>query len=129
MAIMKYRFRAIYTDGSILIENPEDPSANYSKIDRQKLKIFELFEVDTNKTVIKIDLEPKQRLIWRRRKALVPGKGEITVHIVGKQETIDGKNIQGLSLLYPDGSVNCFSRYNKKHPWLRPIKLLEIEKK
>jgi hypothetical protein len=124
----KYRFKAHYNDGTTFVEDPKDPYANYSNINRNKLEAFELFDIDNNQTAIKIKFLPGQRLVWRRRKALVAGRGEITVHIIGKQQTINGRNVQGVALLYPDGTTEFFEKFNSGHPWLRPIDLLPEEK-
>lgn len=125
---MKFRFRAHYNDGSTLTEDPTKEFANYSNINRHKLVMFELFNIENNQPVLKIKIDPGQRLIWRRRKAIEPGGDEKTVHIVGKQQTINGKNYQGIALLYDDGTSEFFDKFNPKHPWLHPVILTDQEK-
>ncbi len=119
---MRYTWKALYNDGTSLGQINEDGSKNaYSDIDRTKLSGFELW--DGNVRVLYLSLTKGQRLIWRRRSEMVQGGvvGEVC-HIVGKQETIDGKNIQGIIAIFEsDGHIEIAERFNDKHPWLYPI--------
>jgi hypothetical protein len=124
-----YRWRAIHEDGFTLEEKPNDEFAVYSNINRKKLRVFELFNKETKEVKLSIKFYPGQRLIWRRRKEMAPGGKENTVHIVGKQQTINGANKQGIALLFErDGTVEFFERFDPSHPFLRPIKLLPEER-
>jgi hypothetical protein len=116
-----FYWRATYDNGETI------EKGKYEDIDRERLRFFELLDEDGNVRV-KVKLEKGQRLIWRKRVELTPGEGEKVVHLVGKQETVEEKNVQGLCLLYEDGTMEFFEKFNKEHPWLRPVVLLPEEK-
>ncbi len=123
---MTFYWKATYDNGETIQQEPN--KVGYNDIDRDRLRVFELFDIETGQTKLKIKFEKGQRLIWRRREAMTTSGKMTIVHLVGKQETVKGKNIQGLALLYEDGAVEFFEKFNREHPWLRPIELLPEEK-
>lgn len=124
----KYKWKAIYKNGDTLDQVNTDGSKNgYGDIDRSQLVGFELW--DGKFRVFYTKIEPGQRLIWRRRTEMIPGQGQgEVVHIVGKQETIDGENIQGIVCIFEsDGRMEATDRFDPNHPWLYPVQPIPEE--
>jgi len=123
-----YWWRATYDNGETFTLQPGSTYNQYHNIDRTRLRVFELFNHDTGEVKVKLNFLPGQRLIWRTRHRLQVGGQDEVVHIVGKQMTVDGKNSQGIFLLFEkDGSVEFFDRYDAKHPFLQEVQLLPFE--
>lgn len=120
----KYTWRAIYNDGTSLsqVENA------YADIDRTKLQTFEILDPN-GKVIFSLPLEPTERLIWRRRTEMSPGKEVIeTCHIIGKQETVNGENRQVVFALFEsDGHVEVSDKWDEKHPWFFPVTIHPAE--
>lgn len=112
---------ARYADGTSLCQiEPSGKTNAYADIDRHHLTAFEMWE---NKTrLFFLIFKPGQRLIWRRRVEMSPsGLGEVC-HIIGKQETINGKNFQGIiGLFESDGHIEVTGKLEEGHPWFFPI--------
>lgn len=119
---MSYTWKALYKDGASLEQIERTGKKNtYADIDRKKLSGFELWNGSNRVFYLKIDRG--QRLIWRRRTEMGQGGQVLGVcHIVGKQETVEGKNIQGIALIFEsDGRIEMADRFDENHPWLYPI--------
>ena len=147
--------KAIYNDGTFFkYSEDNEGSEDYYKIDRIKLIAFELW-LDDKSLVHRVNIEPNQRLIYRRRVAIKMGmdimkkvleysddpreqqnyirklalEGKIptiVVYVTGYQETIKGVNSQSLVAIYEDGHTEQFSKW-KEAP-LDNIPLIELEK-
>mgnify|MGYP001560080215 CR=1 FL=1 len=118
----RYHWVAKYEDGSAL--DQIDPSGNlnaYKDIDRDKLAAFEMWEGAS--CIFYIRFKKGQRLIWRRRVEMSPNGVAEVCHIVGKQETVNGKNYQGIiGLFESDGRIEIAGSFEEGHPWLFPVK-------
>ena len=120
----RFQWVAIYNDGSVLHQIEPDGTKNaYGDIDRTRLSFFQMREGEM--VIVNIPFEPGQRLIWRRRTEMSPGGGkQEAVHIIGKQETVDGENRQVVIALFEsDGHTEVSDRYDEEHPWFFPITL------
>lgn len=122
---MKYKFKAIYKDGTEYNQNPEDVSISnplkscYYDVDQSKLKIFALYN---DSTVAAVNLENLSfninganillhepelsieniRLIYYRRNKIVFGpqsKNESVTFNIGWQGNINGENIKRIVTL------------------------------
>jgi len=136
----KYEWRATYTDGS----TEQGTKHAYAAIDHSKLCLFEIIHKETGAVALRIKVEPGQKLIWRSKETgavalrikVEPGQKLIwrsgqsyntkqeysVIHIIGKQEKIDGVNRQGFALFYEtDGTSEFFDRFDPEHPWLKKI--------
>jgi hypothetical protein len=120
----KFLPRVYYTDGSTF----ELLGNSYADIDRNKLQYFELYDKDTGESKVKIKFDSNQRLIWRKRVFQTVGQDGKEIHIVGKQETIDGKNYQGFLWLFEDGTIEVGEKFKEGHPFFDNIILLDEEK-
>lgn len=122
----KYAWRATYNDGTVI--NWNTPGFSYSDINRDRLRLFELVSKESGESVLKIQVEPGDRLIWRNMTAIRPGGGVEIVQMVGKQRTMNGKNVQAIALFFErDRTVEMFDRFDPKHPFLRGVQLLPFE--
>jgi hypothetical protein len=124
----EYYWIARYSDGTSLPQvGPSGEKHAYKDIDRGKLSAFEMWKGKNR--VLLIRFKKGQRLIWRRRVEFSPGSGAIEVcHIVGKQETVDGKNYQGIvGLFESDGRIEIADRFEEGHPWFFPVKVHKEE--
>lgn len=121
------QWKAVYTDGTYLDQiEPSGKKNVYADIQRDKLHSFELW--DKNKRVISLRFFENQRLIWRRRVLMSAGKATETIHIIGKQQTVNGKNYQGiLAVFESDGRVEVAERFDEKHPFFKPVEIHEHE--
>lgn len=120
-----HKWRAYYSDGSKLEQ--EQGVDKYSQIDRTKLVGFEILEND--KTKVFLHLEPGQRLIYRKigvkyfnASTQEHSDGPKTI-MCGWQQTVNGKNIQSILYLTPDGIVHQTGRFIGVQPTMRPDEL------
>jgi hypothetical protein len=123
-----FTWKAIYNDGTHLNQiDPDGTKHAYADIDRAKLSAFQLID-ESGRVVVDIHVNPGQRLIWRRRTEMSAGNEPVVCHIVGKQETVNGKNYQGVMALFEnDGHTEVLGRFEENHPWLYPPQLLPEE--
>lgn len=114
----KYEWRATYTDGS----TEQGTKHAYAAIDHSKLCLFEIIHKETGAVALRIKVEPGQKLIWRSGQSYNTKQEYSVIHIIGKQEKIDGVNRQGFALFYEtDGTSEFFDRFDPEHPWLKKI--------
>lgn len=117
--------RVTYKNGSVELLGNQNP---YDKIDLSQLSVFEIVSRDQTHVAVKLNILPEQRLIWRLRK-LHYGTSIVTAHIVGKQQTIDGTNKQGIIVFYEnDGSMDFMERFSDNYSFFAPPQLLPNEK-
>jgi len=116
---MDYTWEAIYNDGTTLTQYNEKGEKNgYENIDKTKLKAFAIKVPDptpedkNNKKVhFRLHLEAGQKLIFLRRGfvsiSLATGedRGSSYFLMVGWQQNVNGKNVQSINYLYPDGHI------------------------
>lgn len=117
----RFKWKAVYNDGSHLMQvDYEGNKHSYHDIDKSKLESFEMWEGGVR--VISIRFKPGQRLIWRRRVLMQSGGIQEVCHIIGKQETINGNNYQGIiGLFESDGRVEVAGKFEQGHPWFYPV--------
>jgi len=113
-------WQAVYNDGSDLWEcNPEGHIINrYKDIDRSRLTEFRVYltedlSVSEPKLFLRVAIKEGYRLIWRKRRLqrLLEDKPFATIYLIGWQTTLEGKNIQSILYLYPDGTDEPASRF------------------
>jgi len=105
-----FKWKAIYEDGTHLDQG------EYKDINKDKLIAFEIWSGDVK--LLSLRFKKGQRLIWRRRIEMSPMGIKEVCHIIGKQETIDGKNYQGIiGLFESDGRMEVTGRFEEGHPW------------
>ncbi len=113
---------AYYSDGSKLNLGEQ---ISYNNLDRKKLSAFAL--VRDGKEILKLHLDSGQRLIWRKRTFLSPGKEKIDIHILGWQKTVNGENIQSIAYVLSDGRVEMAGAFREDHPIFGKIQFLKEE--
>lgn len=119
-----YTWKAEYTDGSSL----EQSGNAYQDIDQSRLRVFLLMEGETPK--LRIEFEPGERLVWRRRVEHAPGVGPVrTCHILGKRVPVaDGLEVSSVACIFEDtGELLTADGFDDNHPWLYSPQLLEHE--
>ena len=121
MPANKYHWVARYDDGTFLEQvSPSGETKAYADINRDKLAAFEMWKGSDRALLIRF--KKGQRLIWRRRVEISPGGITEVCHIIGKQETIAGKNYQGIiGLFESDGRVEAAGKFEEGHPWFFPV--------
>lgn len=123
-----YHWVVKYIDGTSLRQT--DPQTGithaYKDIDRDRLFAFEMWDGDLRMLLIRF--KKGQRLIWRRRVEMTPEGVVETCHIIGKQETVGGKNYQGIiGLFESDGRIEVAGKFEENHPWFFPVKIHQEE--
>jgi hypothetical protein len=123
----KYHWIVRYNDGGSLNQIESNGKRNsYQDIDREKLSAFEMWEGSTRILLLKFN--KNQQLIWRRRVETSPFGVTEVCHIIGKQENINGENLQGIiGLFESDGRIEITGRFHDDHPWFFPIQIHESE--
>jgi len=106
---IKYVWRAVYTDGTILNQFDESGKERaFKEIDQSRLLKFSWVPVDGQGREVSVTLRPGQRLIAFRRVKWRPfatdSKPEI-YYAVGWQATVNGRNVKSISWILPDDSV------------------------
>ncbi len=123
---MTYYWKCQYNDGTEISSRDKVP---FKDIDRQKLEKFVLLQVDNDKPVLVLNLDPNKRLIIRLRTAMkvLSGEKEI-VWIVGWQENwTDHRNVQTICFVFPDGTIEVTDGFKKGHKWFYPVKFFPEE--
>lgn len=120
-----HRWFVIYRDGTIVHQVDPDTGEKhgYEDIDREQLAAFFLYDWEADRVVIRMNFEPGQKLIWRRRVEM-DGSGAVTevCHIIGKMEVRDGKKYEGiLGLFSSDERIEVTGRFEENHPWFYPV--------
>ena len=114
----KYEWRATYADGS----TQKGTEHAYAAIDHGSLRLFEIIHKETGAVALRVKVEAGQKLIWRSGQSINTRKEFTVVHIIGKQEKIDGVNRQGFALFSEaDGTSEFFDRFDPEHPWLKKV--------
>lgn len=114
----KYEWRATYANG----ETQRGTKHAYAAIDHGKLRLFEIIHKETGAVALRVRVEEGQKLIWRSGQSYNTKHEFSVIHIIGKQEKIDGVNRQGFCLFYEtDGTSEFFDRFDPEHPWLKKI--------
>jgi hypothetical protein len=114
-------WKAVYRDGFVLRQIDPDGQKNvYADIDQERLSAFELWDGDDCKLVM--PFEAGERLIWRRRTAVIPGQGDETVHIVGRRRPVaEFLEVSSVACIFEaDGRIISADSFVPEHEWLYP---------
>ena len=122
---MEFYWKCQYNDGTEIKSTDKVP---FKDIDRNRLEKFVLLQVNSDKPVVVLNLDPNKRLIIRMRTAMKVLSGEKeSVWIVGWQERVADKNRQTICFVFPDGTVEITDGFRKGHKWFYPITFFEDE--
>lgn len=130
---MEFFWRAVYYDGSTADQydvKGERVIRGYEDIDRQRLQAFEIREKDTQNLVYRVWLGGDKRLIWRERVYIQRVGGnqyELRIHLVGWQRTVEGRNVQAIAFIFPDGHIELIDRWHEHHEIFHSVTLREQE--
>lgn len=108
--------------------------ATYGDIDRDRLTAFGLYDGDRplilvdfrNDTGDDPDIGPK-RLIWRMRHKQDSTGRHVTVHLVGWQREVAGRNVQSICYVNEEGTVVMGGQWMEDKPLMHAIVPLECE--
>lgn len=117
-------WKAVYKDGTNLPQFEEDGRENkYPDIDRSKLAGFEIrkAEMDKDRLLFKLFLDPGRKLIYRRRvlERYKFGKGlqaipkKEVIYLVGWQATIGNRSVQDIAYVFEDGHVELAGQWKE----------------
>ena len=127
----EFYWRAIYYDGSEADQyGPEGDAVarGYEDIDRSHLMAFEIRDRETDRLIHRVYMGGDKRLIWRRRVyKKITGEPDVVIHLVGWQRTVQGKNVQAITFVFPDGHTELIGRWHEKHPIFHSPCLREVE--
>lgn len=104
---------AIYDDGTKLHQYNGNEVNKYEDINRDKLVGFALYKND--EPLLLVDFEEGQRLVYRRRNFMRFDGSKSSVFLVGRQQTIDGKNIQSIACVFDDGSIRMINKWDDQN--------------
>lgn len=110
---MKY-WIASYKGGNTYpatIEKAKEMNQEYDEIDRENLVYFEVY--DDEDLILRMHLDDDKRLIYRRREVIKVGRGKKTIWLVGWQKNVNGKNVQAINYIFPDGHIEFAGRWKK----------------
>lgn len=105
---------ARYKDGSYHTQYNEDGSYKdrYKDLVRDKLFCFELWKRDKKELVLRVYFDsPDKKLIWRRRVYKRSDGTQFAIYLVGWQINVRGRNVQSVSVVFPDGHVEVIDRW------------------
>lgn len=112
------RWRARYSDGSYL--DQIDGTSVYPTINRKALAAFDILDLDRHKDwsdqekksdkyqlVFRMWIEKGQTLIYRYRPriSIVTGKKVSEFWMIGHKQKINGRDVQVINYIFPDGHV------------------------
>lgn len=119
----EFTWVAVYKNGRRFSEYNADGSANlYKDIDRDQLHQMLILDRATQEVALLVHASDPQRVIVRRRHEQLGGtdKPHMTVWIVGCQSTKNGRNMQTINAIFPDGHIETADRFMEGHEWLYP---------
>jgi hypothetical protein len=108
--------------------------ATYADIDREALKAFGLY--DSDRVLVLVDFRPDhhsdtdigpKRLIWRMRHKQDSQGNHVTVHLVGWQRSVAGRNIQSICYVNEDGSIILAGQWMPDKELMHPVVSLDCE--
>ncbi|MHA1400147.1 MAG: hypothetical protein ACTSQE_07345 [Candidatus Heimdallarchaeaceae archaeon] len=113
---MLINWRVTYNNGDKFkqyndINDPENTENKYKDIDRSNINLFALYA--DNNLLLCYHFDGNKRLIYRRRVYKRPGLQDVVTYLVGWQENIRGKNVQSISVLFPDGHIEIIDRWQE----------------
>jgi hypothetical protein len=108
--------------------------ATYADINRDKLTAFGLYQND--QPIILIDFrddtggDPEigpKRLIWRLRHKQDSTGQHVTIHLVGWQRKVAGRNVQSICYVNEEGTIILGGQWLEDKPLMHAIVPLECE--
>lgn len=121
------KWEARYTDGTTLPQYHEDGRENrYADIDRARLASFAVLSDDGQRLIFEMHLDPRARLIFRRRVEQGPGH-RMVVHMIGWQRTVGGENVQSIAYITECGEIHMAGAWREDHPWFYPAQPVPCE--
>jgi hypothetical protein len=81
----------------------------------------------SEKVIFEMTIEQGQRLIWRKRQFLKPYGVTIDVQVIGWQRTVNGTNVQSITLIREDGTVVLTGKWVENSALLEEPVLLDFE--
>lgn len=126
---MAFSWTAIYNDGELLHQIDRITGAEYSSesIDRKRLSSLVLSGNDGLPILVQ-HFESGQRMIYRRRIEQTLDGSKAVCHLIGWQMTVDGRNIQHVTLVPEDGSkIVMGGKWREDHRWLYPIQAVKAD--
>jgi len=127
---MEFFWRAVYYDESTADQYDSEGEAvirGYEDIDRERLMAFEIREMNTKNLIHRVYLGGDKRLIWRRRVFMKMAGQQTVIHLVGWQKTVEGRNVQAITFVFPDGHTEMIDRWHEHHPIFHSVSLRENE--
>lgn len=118
---MSMRWEVIYKDGSTVAEG----QVPYGELNRENLAYCCIYLDDVPRLIVHLDDD--KRLIVRRRVAKGLDGREMVAYICGWQKTVDGRNIQSISIIYETGIIEVADRFKEHHPWLYAVNFMPEE--
>lgn len=103
-------WRAEYTDGTALDEFDEGGDHGFREIDQSRLRRFLLIPTqDHLATHALMPTGDARPIFFRRRSTEINHSGDVessrTVHCIGMQQTVGGRNVKAGVFLFDDGSL------------------------
>ena len=132
---MDFYWKAIYDDGTELKQYKVDGSKNkYPDINRDRLAKFVLCQVNSDEPTVVVHITEGMRLVCRQRVALTFGstdlavKNTVRVWLVGWQKLVEGRNVQTVMAVFPDGHIEVTDGFKENIDWFRPVKFRPEER-
>lgn len=103
----------------------------YTNINRKKLISFEIWNKKENifSIITRINLEPNQRLIFRRRVRInIQSNSSEVMYLVGWQQTIENHNIQSILCIMDNGFIELIGRWKDNDSFYCSPILIDDEK-
>lgn len=121
------KWEARYNDNTSLPQyNPDGSENKYKDIDRARLASFAVL-ADDGRLVFEMHLDPRARLIFRRRVEQSAGGNRMVVHMVGWQRTVGGENVQSIAYITECGEIHMAGAWRDDHPWFYPAQSVPCE--
>ena len=127
-----FHWIAYYNDGSNLDQRT---GCTYADIDRARMEAFGLYDGERPLAMVDFrdgqkdpDIGPR-RLIWRKRSMMRSDGVGVSVHLVGWQRTVAGRNVQAICYINGEGTIIMGDQWMESRPLVHPVEpLLEFEK-
>ncbi len=126
-----FHWIAHYNDGSNLDQRN---GATYADIDRTRMEAFSLYDGERPLVMVdfrdKIENDPEvgpRRLIWRKRSLMRSDGVRVSVHLVGWQRTVAGRNVQAICYINGDGTIIMGDQWMESRPLVHPVELAPFE--
>lgn len=127
----KVSWFAEYADGTRFPAiGPDGAERSYDNLpDRDAIRVFCLFDLESKAPVFTLHLDEGQRLIYRRRVFKNVGGGENVFYLVGWRRNIGGESVQSIAYVHEaTGYVQLAGKFREKHPLFDSPVLRDFEK-